>query len=467
MSVFGIRTPLGLIYNRTGGQTRPPIPWASAPLNALLLTDTAAATSTSTSVDAFPPTLAAHNAPDLPADVEECLHIFCHQMLRQPTDETNMLSIGSTHGAPSAIHGKEHTQALEKRRAVLGCFYALQGTPYMVETLTILSRRKEYVTDESFVHQIRLQLISREIETDRHPTMPPYFYFKVLQAKLDGVKCSISPELLEDAISPDTPTTQRVEYLYTCLQVVKAAMDNFLKLPPAEYPVAPFSLCVQLARYIKVLVVLSTLNDPSWDKSVARQTVGVIQFVDQILSNIQVASGGNQRSGDGFLAGPSRVFTAVRAWCVSKLGESPVLFDSFDPNDVFSNVPGGVRLKICSAPLICGTFTEDEDKGRRLETKKYLCSTHALYIKDLHAAHPTSSNNAPNNPAHKKPGQWLDSATGGAHISKTPDFAKAGKYSITEYTYGTYCLAGIPHGLAMACPHTNPSFWLSPNPFTA
>lgn len=37
-------------------------------------------------------------------------------------------------------------------------------------------------------------------------------------------------------------------------------------------------------------------------------------------------------SGDGFLAGASRVFTAVRAWCESKLVESPVLFDPFDPS---------------------------------------------------------------------------------------------------------------------------------------
>lgn len=96
--------------------------------------------------------------------------------------------------------------------------------------------------------------------------------------------------ILEPAISPHTPATQRVEYLYTCLQVVKAAMENFLKIPRTEYPVASFSLFVQLARYIKILVVLSTLNDPTWDTNVVRQTVDVLQFVDQVLSNIQLAS---------------------------------------------------------------------------------------------------------------------------------------------------------------------------------
>ncbi|SCV58783.1 related to cysteine-rich secreted protein [Fusarium fujikuroi] len=79
--------------------------------------------------------------------------------------------------------------------------------------------------------------------------------------------------------------------------------------------------------------------------------------------------------------------------------------------------------------------------------------SHTLYIKDLHAAHPSTSV-----VAHKVPGQWLDGATGGTHISKAQNFAKAGKFSITKYTCGTYCLTGVPQGLAMACPHTNPSF---------
>lgn len=87
----------------------------------------------------------------------------------------------------------------------------------MEESLAILGRRKECVTDESFVHQVRLQLISREIETVRHPTMPPHFYFKALQARLDGVKSTISPELLEygeylAVNQPNLPMINLLEY---------------------------------------------------------------------------------------------------------------------------------------------------------------------------------------------------------------------------------------------------------------
>lgn len=108
-------------------------------------------------------------------------------------------------------------------------------------------------------------------------------------------------------------------------------MEAFLKLPPTEYHAVPFSTFVQIARYIKVLVALSTLQDPTWDTHTVHQTTDVLQFVDQVLSNIQTASGGEMWTGDTFLAGAFRVFTAVRAWCASKLAEGPALFDPFEP----------------------------------------------------------------------------------------------------------------------------------------
>jgi hypothetical protein len=68
----------------------------------------------------------------------------------------------------------------------------------MEESLSILAHRKECPTDEQFVHQVRLQLISREMETLRQPSVPPQFYFKALQAKIDDVKGAISPEFKND-----------------------------------------------------------------------------------------------------------------------------------------------------------------------------------------------------------------------------------------------------------------------------
>ncbi|KAH8843101.1 hypothetical protein MCOR27_003903 [Pyricularia oryzae] len=68
-----------------------------------------------------------------------------------------------------------------------------------------------------------------------------------------------------------------------------------------------------------------------------------------------------------------------------------------------------------------------------------------IYIKDLHG------------PTRAQTGQWLDGAVNGAHIGKTPEFAKAGSFSISKWTCGTYCLSGFIHGLDIACPTTDPS----------
>ncbi|TLD33959.1 hypothetical protein PspLS_00181 [Pyricularia sp. CBS 133598] len=68
-----------------------------------------------------------------------------------------------------------------------------------------------------------------------------------------------------------------------------------------------------------------------------------------------------------------------------------------------------------------------------------------IYIKDLHG------------PTRAQTGQWLNGAVNGAHITKTPDFTKAGSFSISKWTCGTYCLSGFIHGLDIACPTSDPS----------
>jgi hypothetical protein len=69
-----------------------------------------------------------------------------------------------------------------------------------------------------------------------------------------------------------------------------------------------------------------------------------------------------------------------------------------------------------------------------------------VYIKDLHGTLPDASD----------AGQWLDNKQNGGHIGKTPDFAKAGNFSITKWPCGKYCLTGFTDGLTQACPDVSP-----------
>ena len=121
------------------------------------------------------------------------------------------------------------------------------------------------------------------------------------------------------------PGFQRIGYLYTCLNTVKLAFENFFKIPLVEYSGLSFPFFTQLARYLIVLSKLSTLNDPSWDNNLARSTVDVLQVIDQLINNIQHAkSADGEECRGGPLDKSTGIFTSVRTWCAAKLAEGGV-----------------------------------------------------------------------------------------------------------------------------------------------
>lgn len=70
-----------------------------------------------------------------------------------------------------------------------------------------------------------------------------------------------------------------------------------------------------------------------------------------------------------------------------------------------------------------------------------------IYIKDIHG-----------NPGNGAlPNRWLNSAMNGNHVGKTDNFAQAGKFSMTKWPCGKYCLGGFDYGLGPACPSNTPA----------
>jgi hypothetical protein len=135
--------------------------------------------------------------------------VFDLRLNKPPPQETNMLTVEGPPEESTDFSGKAHS--LEERRAVLGCFVmssivssyfaqidAMQWTPYMEECLRLLSESRECPSDESFSHQVRLQLIVREIESTKGTRIPLPFYIKALRSKLDDIKSSISLQLQQD-----------------------------------------------------------------------------------------------------------------------------------------------------------------------------------------------------------------------------------------------------------------------------
>ena len=102
-----------------------------------------------------------------------------------------------------------------------------------------------------------------------------------------------------------------------------------------------------------------------------------------------------------------------------------------------------------------GFYAADEESRAQQFGKFQLCNEECcetvtdinpgqgFYIKDLHG----EANGG------KNCKQWLNNATDGSHITKTPDFAKAGQFSITKWPCGKYCLSGATMGLGPTCPH--------------
>lgn len=54
--------------------------------------------------------------------------------------------------------------------------------------------------------------------------------------------------------------------------------------------------------------------------------------------------------------------------------------------------------------------------------------------------------------------QWLDNKQNGGHIGKTADWSKAGKFTLTKWPCGKYCLGGFDSGLGPTCPSEEPAF---------
>ncbi|KAJ5219111.1 uncharacterized protein N7498_001210 [Penicillium cinerascens] len=225
---------------------------------------------------------------------------------------------------------KQHiptVRTLEERRAVLGCFLltssialtmckidALRWNPHMEESLSVLLEAKECPEDELLVTLVKIQLIMDKIyhmRRDGDNNKYSLLYTKAFQSQLESVKSQIPQRLQQDkavllylayaeiviheiAIKttsmPNSPETQRLESLCTCLQASKAWLDHFLAISPDHHIGISFTVFFQFSRALVTLYKLSTLEDPAWDRNMVRSTANVLEILDRILYNLKRSS---------------------------------------------------------------------------------------------------------------------------------------------------------------------------------
>lgn len=82
---------------------------------------------------------------------------------------------------------------------------------------------------------------------------------------------------------------KRREYLQAGLESAKAFLECFLAIDAADYPGLSFWLMIEYAHSAQVLYRLCLLDDPGWDRSLARQSADIIYYLEQTVLKMEKA----------------------------------------------------------------------------------------------------------------------------------------------------------------------------------
>jgi len=190
----------------------------------------------------------------------------------------------------------------------------------MDECLDVLADADEYPTDDILIQLVRMQLVAdKAVQVSTHDEevgangpirTPPALYRVALQAQLQEVEKSLPRDFRHEVIPlhfhiaalavnelgslKSSPASshldiQDVESNYASLRSLKSWFDLFFAIPPSRYTGFPFSIYSQILRCIMALYRLSTLDDPAWDKRVARNTADIPLIIQQLAANLRAS----------------------------------------------------------------------------------------------------------------------------------------------------------------------------------
>jgi hypothetical protein len=113
--------------------------------------------------------------------------------------------------------------------------------------------------------------------------------------------------------------SRRFEYLYTCVQATKSVLDNFLSLSPSDWVGLNFPIILQQTHSLQIMHRMSCLQNPGWDRALVRDTIDVLDYleqaaikVEQAYENLQV--GGTEEETSVFFKGAQILRSALPIW---------------------------------------------------------------------------------------------------------------------------------------------------------
>ncbi|UDD59335.1 hypothetical protein AFCA_006757 [Aspergillus flavus] len=255
-------------------------------------------------------------------------------------------------------------RTLEERRAVLGCFVitssiasslfksdALRWTPHMEENLEILASTKECFGDELLVWLVRIQLVvdkSYHLRRDGENCHSSPLVTDVLQSQLELVKRQIPAYLknnhvicmyfsnaelaihevfIKAPIPTNSPDPQSLKSLHTCLLAAKSWLDVWLCVPPEHYMGVSFTIFFQFCRALVDLFMLSTLDDPTWDRKAVQDCVNLFHYLDLLQTKFKRSSDQPGQDGEAtiFSKGVSMILAIKERWGPSLMEARPYL----------------------------------------------------------------------------------------------------------------------------------------------
>lgn len=119
------------------------------------------------------------------------------------------------------------------------------------------------------------------------------------------------------------PGLGRVECLWQCVEAIKAWLDSFHRMQPAECVGLPFHFWSQAIRCITILKFLSIYQDPAWDCQAVRNTVDLLDVLDWIPKKLDLASKEvGIQTDDDILKLFSKLLSRSREWAEARFNMS-------------------------------------------------------------------------------------------------------------------------------------------------
>lgn len=143
------------------------------------------------------------------------------------------------------------------------------------------------------------------------------------------------------------PSLNRLKYLNASLISVKAWLETFRSIPLIRYQGVSTMILHHFRHCIGMLLVLSTLDDPAWDKQDARRTVDFLGMVDFIMTNfgkvaeaIGMDTGPADEKGNDAFSQAARRGMMIRDIWAKNLAEGDAQPDSEPAVAATSSMPG-------------------------------------------------------------------------------------------------------------------------------